>query len=47
MTNEGFVKEVMETLDDIDNFNEIASRLQTAWYQYAIDQQRKENHYGV
>jgi len=47
MTSDGFVKEVMDTLDDIDNFNEIASLLQTAWYHYAIDQQREESHLGI
>jgi hypothetical protein len=42
MTSDGFVKEVMDTLDDIDNFNEIASRLQATYYQYTIDQQHEK-----
>lgn len=45
--SEAFVREVMSVLDEVEDFNEIASRLQATWFQYSIDSQRKEKHHGV
>ena len=42
MVNEAFVKEVMQLLDDIEDFKDIASRLNSAWHIYDITQQAKE-----
>ena len=42
-----FIERVQEIVEDIDDFNDIADRLTQTFYQYSIDQQRKEKHYGV
>jgi len=45
--SEALINKVLDVVADVEDINTIAGYLNQAFYQYTIDQQRKEQHYGI
>jgi hypothetical protein len=42
-----YIEKVLAVVDEVEEVNTIADYLNTAYMQYTIDSQRKEQHHGV